>query len=77
MDAVSRQPSKWEDLEHFHMTHDFLWGVGTYLGQHAKNKNLVKIHLGKNKTTKTGDVSRKKARTATFFVVTSIKKGRQ
>ena len=25
MDAISHEPSKWEDLEHCHMTHDF-WG---------------------------------------------------
>ena len=63
MDAISHEPSKWEDLEHCHMTHVFFWGGGgTYLGQHAKNKNLGKIPTGKNKTTKTGDVSRKKVR---------------
>ena len=26
MDEISHQPSKWEDLEHCHMTHDFLGG---------------------------------------------------
>ena len=25
MDAISHEPSKWEDLEHCNMTHDF-WG---------------------------------------------------
>ena len=26
MDALCHEPSKWEDLEHFHMTHVFGWG---------------------------------------------------
>ena len=70
INAIFHEPSKWEDLEHCHMTHDFFWGgVGTYLGQNAKNKNLGKIPLGNNKTTKTGDMSRKKARTATFLLL--------
>ena len=43
------------------MTHEFWGGVGTYIGQHAKNKNLGNIHRIKNKTTKTGDASMKKA----------------
>ena len=47
----------------------FLGGGGTYLGQHAKNKNLGKITQGKNKTTKAGDVSRKKARNDTVFLL--------
>ena len=25
MDAINHQPSEWEDLEHFHITHDY-WG---------------------------------------------------
>ena len=25
MDAISHEPSKWEDLEHFHITH-VVWG---------------------------------------------------
>ena len=44
------------------MSHVFWGGAGTYLGQHAKNKNLGKIPRGKKKTTKTGDASRKKTR---------------
>ena len=47
MDAINHQPSKWEDLEHCHMTHDFWEKFGTYLGQHANNKTMVKIPLGK------------------------------
>ena len=37
MDEIIHVPSKWHDLEHFHMTHEF-WGGGviTYLGKHAK-----------------------------------------
>ena len=27
MDAICHEPSKWEDMEHFRMTHDF-WGEG-------------------------------------------------
>ena len=27
MDAISHEPSKWEDFEHFHMTHDFWRGL--------------------------------------------------
>ena len=36
-------------------------GVGTYLGQHAKSKNLGKIPRSKNRTTKTGNAIMKKA----------------
>ena len=44
MDKIGHEPSKWEDLEHHHMTHD-VWGeFVTYLGQHTKNKNLGNIH---------------------------------
>ena len=50
-------------------------GVGTYLGQHAKNYNLGKIPLGKKKTTKTDDVSRKKAWNATFLLLHPPEKG--
>ena len=38
MYAISNEPSKWEDIEQCHMTHDVWGGVGTYLGQHANNK---------------------------------------
>ena len=38
-------------------------------GQYAKNRNLGKIPLGKNKTTKTVDVSRKVASTANFLLL--------
>ena len=44
----------------------FLGGVGTYLGHHEKNKRMRKIPIGKRKTTKKGDMSRKVARTATL-----------
>ena len=69
MYEISREPSKCEDLEHCHMTHDVWGGVGTYLGQHANNKNLGKIPWGKNKATKTGDASRKKARNDTVLLL--------
>ena len=42
---------------------------GTYLGQHAKNKNLGKIPWSKNKTTKKGDASKKKARNDTDLLL--------
>ena len=71
MDAISHEPTKWEDLEHCHMTHDLGGGVGTYLGQHAKKKNLGKIPRGKNKTTKMGDASRKKSRNDTVLLLHS------
>ena len=62
MDKICHEPSNWEDLEHHHTTHYFVRGrVGTYLGQHAKNKNLGNIHHRKNKTTKIGNASMKKA----------------
>ena len=44
-------------------------GIGTYLGQQAKNKKLGKIPRGNNKTTKIGDVSRKKARNDTDLLL--------
>ena len=69
MYAISNEPSKWEYPEHFRMTHDFWGGVGTYLGQHAKNKNSGKIPRSKNKTTKMGDASRKKARNDTVLLL--------
>ena len=47
----------------------FFGGGGTYLGQNANNNNLGKIPLGKKKTAKTGDVSRKVARTATVLLL--------
>ena len=60
MDKIGHEPSKWEDLEHCHMTHDVGGGLGTYIDQHAKNNNLGNMHQRKNKTTKTGDTSMKK-----------------
>ena len=53
-----------------------IWGgaFGTYLGQHTKNKNLGKIPRSKNKTTKTGDVSKEKARNDTFLLLNSPEK---
>ena len=44
-------------------------GFGTHLVQHTKNKNLGKIPRGKNKTTKTGDASRKKDRNDTVLLL--------
>ena len=60
MDKIRHEPSKLEDLEHCHMNHDFLGGVGTYKGQHAKDKSLGNINQRKNKTTKKGNASMKK-----------------
>ena len=65
MDAISHQPSKWEDLEHFHMPHYFWGKFGTYLFQNANNKTMVKFPMGKKTASKKGDMSRKLARTAT------------
>ena len=64
-DAISHQPSQLEDMEHFHMTHYFWGEFGTYLGQHAKNKNMVEFPRGKKIASKKGDTSQKVARTAT------------
>ena len=72
MDAISHQPSQWEDLEHCHMNHYFWGKFGTYLGQHAKNKTMVKFPWGNKTTSKKDDMSRKLARTTT-----SIKDGSQ
>ena len=44
MDRIGHESSKWEDLEHSHMTHEFWGNFGTYIGKHAKNKNFVSIH---------------------------------
>ena len=44
-------------------------GVGTYLGQHTKNKNFGKIPRSKNRTTKTGDASMKKDRNNTYLLL--------
>ena len=44
-------------------------GVGTYIVQYAKNKNLGNIHRRKNKTTKTGNVSMKKAPNDTYLLL--------
>ena len=52
MDAIIHEPIKWEDLEHCHMTHVLGRGFGTYLDQHAKNKNLGEIPWGKQKLQK-------------------------
>ena len=65
MYAISHQPSKWEYMEHFHMNHNFGEKIGTNLGQHAKNKTMVKFPLGKKKTSKKGVMSRKLERTST------------
>ena len=47
------------------MTHDFWEEIGTYLGQHAKNKNMVKFPQGKRTASKKGVTSRKVVRTDT------------
>ena len=44
MDRIGHEPSKWEDLEHCYMTHEFWGNFGTYTGKHAKNKNFFSIH---------------------------------
>ena len=47
------------------MTHDFWGKFVTYLGQHAKNKTIVKFPLGKKTASKKVVLSRKVARTDT------------
>ena len=45
---------------------NYLWEeIGTYLGQHAKNKMMVKFPWGKKTASKKGVMSRKVARTDT------------
>ena len=65
MDSIFHQPSKWEDLEHCHTTHDLWEGIGSYQGQHAKNKTMVKFPWGKKTASKKGVISSKVARTDT------------
>ena len=59
MYEISNQPSKWEYLEHFHMTHYFWGKFGTYLGQLANNKTIVKFPGGKKTASKKGVMIRK------------------
>ena len=47
------------------MTDDFWGKLGTYLGQHAKNKTVVKFPRGKKTASKKSVMSRKVSRTAT------------
>ena len=47
MDIIGHEPSKWEDLEHCNMTHEFWGKFVTYIDKHAKNKNFVSIHQKK------------------------------
>ena len=41
MDIICHEPSKWEDLKHFHMTHEFWGKFGNYIGKHAKISILL------------------------------------
>ena len=56
---MGNMPSEWGYLKHFQMTHDFVEGVGTYLGQNANNKTMVKFTQDKNIDSKKGVISRK------------------
>ena len=56
------------------MTHEFGGGGGTYLGQNAKNKMMVKIPTGKKKTTKRGDISCKVSKTDTSLLLNPLEK---
>ena len=47
------------------MTHHFWGEIGTYLGQHAKNKTMVKFPRGKEIASKKDVMSRKLSRTDT------------
>ena len=66
MDRIRHSPHKWEDLKHGDMTNTFWGQFGTYIGKHAKNKNVFSIHK-KNKNKKTGDARMKKAPNDTGF----------
>ena len=65
MDVISHQPSKWDDLEYCHMTHDFWGGFGTYMCQHVKNKTMVKFSWGNKTASNKGVRSSKVASTVT------------
>ena len=65
MDVISHQLSKCEDLEHCHMTHDFLRNFVTYLGLYEKNKMMVKFNRGKKTASNKGTMSRIVSRSAT------------
>ena len=41
MDKIGHEPSKWEDIEHRHMTHEFWGQFGTYIGKHKSNQKIV------------------------------------
>ena len=47
------------------MNHYFWGEIGTYLGQHARNKTMAKFPQGKETASKKGVMSRKVARTYT------------
>ena len=46
MDAICHEPSRCEDLQHFHITHVFWGRFGTYLSQHAKKIRIWGGFLG-------------------------------
>ena len=52
-------------MERYHMTHDFWGKFETYLGQHDKNKTMVKFPRSKKTASNKGVTIRKVARTAT------------
>ena len=65
MDAISHQPIKREDMEHFHMTHDFWGDSTTYLGHNARNKTMMKFPRSKDTASRKAVMSRKVASTVT------------
>ena len=52
MDRIGHEPSKWEDIENRHMTHEFWGKFGTYIGKHAKNKRIWLVSIKLKKTQK-------------------------
>ena len=41
MDRICHEPSKWEDFEHCHITHEFWEKFVIYIGKHAKISILL------------------------------------
>ena len=48
MDSIRHSPRKWEYIKHGDMTNTFWGQFGTYIGEHAKNKNFVSIPKKQN-----------------------------
>ena len=64
MVTISYQLSKWENIEHCHMTHYFWGEFGTYMGRHTKNKTIMNFLQGKRIASKKHVMSSKVASTS-------------